>query len=585
MSFEVGSRIGDYEVIGILGTGGMGKVYKVRNTISERIEAMKVLHPNLTADVEAEGRFLREIKLLATLDHPNIAALHTALRVENQLVMIMELLEGVTLAEKLEKGPIPLGEAMEYTCQVLSALGYAHARGVIHRDIKPSNMMLTSNGVVKLMDFGIARMAADRKLTVTGSTLGSLYYMSPEQVKAEELDGRSDLYSLGVALYEMVTGARPFKGDSDYALMAAQLQENPVPPIQVDPTLPPALNAIILMALAKDRAERFQSAEAFRNALENVKTSLGSGAVASVPASVGAVPASTRDSGGLLEDAQQVAAPASTGGTLPVPPAVSATPTASTRSYRGFYMTAGALVAILVILLGATQLPKWHKAKAGSTLPATQEQVPSQGPAAAPASSPPAVEVPGTPTAPSSSPETSVPPTPDQTGSVTGGTTPVSGVEQHPQPSNAPSPQLPQRTAHRATDRGKHATGTSTTPEAPALGGTNATVESTPPAGSQTLSSGASDSAQREQLKESRKRLSFLAARARAVQASFEKLQQEQQAQGLSPRLDMTASLDRMKQFMDGAHDSLASGDIASAQENMDLAEREVENLEKFLGR
>jgi serine/threonine protein kinase len=194
MQLEIGSTIGDYQVVGMLGAGGMGKVYKVRNVISDRIEALKVLLPDLAGQSELADRFVREIKLQASLEHPNIAALHTALRVENQLLMLMEFVEGETLDQKLKGGPLPAAEAVEYIIQALAALSYAHQRGVIHRDIKPANMMLTPEGVIKLMDFGLAKAATDRKLTMTGTTMGSLYYMSPEQIQGSAaLDARSDL--------------------------------------------------------------------------------------------------------------------------------------------------------------------------------------------------------------------------------------------------------------------------------------------------------------------------------------------------------------------------------------------------------
>lgn len=271
--YAVGQRVGDYEVLGVLGAGGMGKVYRVRNTISERIEAMKILLPNLANQKELADRFLREIKVLASLDHPNIAAFRTALTLNDQLVMILEYVEGVTLASRLAQGPIPTTDAVNYADQVLAALTYAHKLNVIHRDIKPANMMLTPKGVVKLMDFGIARPSTENDdntaMTVAGTTLGSLNYMPPEQVKGEAVDARSDIYSLGVSLYELVTGQLPFRGDSGYALMAAQVKELPKPPITVRPDLPSALNEIILIALAKEPAKRFQSADAFRNALKS----------------------------------------------------------------------------------------------------------------------------------------------------------------------------------------------------------------------------------------------------------------------------------------------------------------------------
>ena len=272
---NIGERVGDYEIAGILGAGGMGQVYKVRNVISDRIEAMKVLLPNLGGDSALADRFLREIKVQATLDHPNIARLNTAQQVGNQLVMLMEYVEGSSIDTLLRSGPMELSESLQCTSQVLDALSYAHARGVVHRDIKPANIMLTPSGVVKLMDFGIARMQADRPLTRTGTTVGSLFYMSPEQINGGQPDLRSDLYSLGVTLYEMVTGRRPFVGDSDYSIMAAHLQQKPVAPIEIVAGVPLDLNDIILMAISKEPEQRFQSADAFHAAVRNFAGSVG----------------------------------------------------------------------------------------------------------------------------------------------------------------------------------------------------------------------------------------------------------------------------------------------------------------------
>jgi len=275
MSFVNGSRIGDYEVIGPLGAGGMGQVYKVRNLISDRLEAMKVLLPDLASEPELADRFLREIKMQANLDHPNIAKLHTALRIDDQLIMFMEFLEGVSLDQRVRQGPIPPEQAVDYVGQVLSALDYAHQHGVIHRDIKPGNMMLTAGGAVKLMDFGIAKATAEHGLTGTGMTLGSLYYMSPEQIQGANVDPRSDLYSVGVSLYEMVTGKKPFDGTNQFSIMSAHLEKAPIPPSEIERDIPPALSDLILMSLSRDPASRFQTAGAFRNALQSWAPAVG----------------------------------------------------------------------------------------------------------------------------------------------------------------------------------------------------------------------------------------------------------------------------------------------------------------------
>src|SRR5271157_4640120 len=273
MSENTPQRIGDYEIIRELGHGGMGKVLQVRNVLTDRIEAMKVVLPDLAGRSDFVSRFMREIKTLAGLDHPNIAALRTAFTAGDQFVMIIEYVEGVTLADKLQRGPFSTADALNYTSQALSALSYAHSKHVIHRDIKPGNMMLTPQGVVKLMDFGLARSVDEVGLTMTGTTLGSLDYASPEQVQSQPTDERSDLYSVGVSLYQMVTGQRMFSATSSFSIMEAQIKQTPRPPIEFVPTVPKTLNDVIMMAVSKDPAQRFQSADAFRNALSQINQS------------------------------------------------------------------------------------------------------------------------------------------------------------------------------------------------------------------------------------------------------------------------------------------------------------------------
>ncbi len=270
MSDGLNQRIGDYEILGVLGAGGMGKVYRVRNVISDRVEAMKILLPSLSDHREVGERFLREIKLVASLHHPNIANLCTAQTLENHLIMVMEFVDGDTFSDLLDRRAVPLKSALNYFDQALAALGYAHARGIVHRDIKPSNIMLTPDGVVKLMDFGIARSGADRALTQTGATIGTVSYMSPEQIAGKSTDGRSDLYSMGIFLYETITGEQPFKGTSDYELMAAHMNQAPRPPAECVPGVPEELNRIILKLLAKEPENRFQTADAVREAIRSM---------------------------------------------------------------------------------------------------------------------------------------------------------------------------------------------------------------------------------------------------------------------------------------------------------------------------
>jgi eukaryotic-like serine/threonine-protein kinase len=280
MVFAPGDRIGDYEVLSPIGAGGMGCVYKVRHAISQRIEALKVILPNASATPVIEERFLREIRVQASLEHPHIASLHNAFRVHDQLVMAMEYVEGVSLRDKLRSSGITLGQALEYASQVLGALAYAHGHGVVHRDIKPSNVMIGSHGMVKLLDFGLAISAIpgakDLEITQPGTMVGSPYYISPEQARGEHADARSDIYSAGAMLYEMLTGHPPFQatsgsGGGAYAVIAAHLHQIPRSPAEVNPEVPEGLANIVLKALAKKPAERFRTADDFLSALNGTR--------------------------------------------------------------------------------------------------------------------------------------------------------------------------------------------------------------------------------------------------------------------------------------------------------------------------
>jgi eukaryotic-like serine/threonine-protein kinase len=271
LGFEVGQRIADYEIVGLLGVGGMGRVYRVRNVISHRTEAMKVLLADLQAEPDLAARFVTEIRTLAGLDHPNIAQLHTALQAGNELVMMMEFVDGLTLQQLAEQAVLPSADVVNYMHQVLSALSFAHNHGVVHRDIKPANIMVTPQGIVKLTDFGIAKSKVERDLTCPGATVGSLNYMSPEQAQGGcPVDGRSDLYSVGVTMYELLAGYRPFDDESAYVILHSQLNVVPRPPIEINPLLRRPLSDLIMKALEKDPAKRFQSAAEFSDALSDV---------------------------------------------------------------------------------------------------------------------------------------------------------------------------------------------------------------------------------------------------------------------------------------------------------------------------
>ena len=577
--FTVGQSVGDYEVLSILGLGGMGKVYKVRNVISDRMEAMKVLLPDLTAHQSLADRFLREIRLLASLNHPNIAALRTALTYENQLVMIMEFVEGETLANRIARAPISTAEAVNYSEQILSALSYAHKHNIIHRDIKPANMMLTPQGVVKLMDFGIARSGTDGSLTSTGTTLGSLNYMPPEQVRGEAADARSDLYSFGISLYELLTGKLPFQGDSQYSLMTAQLNQQPPSPISLRADVPPALNEIILMAMAKEPADRFQSADAFCNALKSVPVSAlpspgttfaptpraplspddtlmgtlapGAGALgrmASPPATTQAAvrvpvppPAQPRSPSAIptvpLAPAPVAAAESA--------PAAYAPPPARSSS-RGLWLAIGSLLGAGVLIAAGVYIPRKMKTHADPE----QSNLPSQSTADSTAKPKSGTDGPGAITTPVGSVNV------DEKGNV--------------------SVQAPGVSITTTPDGNVNVSAPGTSVQA----GTNSKVDAKPKAAAPPVPAGPSP----EEIAKMEDEADRLSVRASTASRSVETLRQQQQADGYNLRADISSAQDRMQMYLAKGDAALKAKDLPKAQKYFDQADAELTKLEKFLG-
>jgi eukaryotic-like serine/threonine-protein kinase len=273
MALAPGTRLGPYEILAPLGAGGMGEVYRARDTRLERTVAIKILPTQFSSDPVRKQRFDREAKTISSLNHPHICILYDVGNQDGVDYLVMECIEGETLAKRLEKGPLALDHVLKYGAQIADALDKAHQNGVVHRDFKPGNIMLTTTGA-KLLDFGLARPTAtpatlatltamapaQSPMTHEGTLVGTFQYMSPEQVEGKELDGRSDIFSLGAVLYEMLTGKRAFEGKSHLSVMSAILEKEPQAISAMKPLTPPVLDHAILRCLAKNREERWQRA-------------------------------------------------------------------------------------------------------------------------------------------------------------------------------------------------------------------------------------------------------------------------------------------------------------------------------------
>ena len=273
MTLPAGTRLGSYEILAPIGAGGMGEVYRARDTKLDRDVAVKVLPESVAADPDTLARFEREAKAVAALSHPNILAIHDFGMHDGHAYAVMELLEGETLRGKLVAGPIPRKQAVDYALQVARGLSAAHEKGIMHRDLKPENLFVTKDGHVKILDFGLARRVdvfspegetshpTVSSYTQPGTVMGTMGYMSPEQVRGFPADHRSDIFSFGAILYELLTGAKAFKKDTASDTMAAILRDDPPETADSVRDASPGLDSIVRHCLEKDRDNRFQSAK------------------------------------------------------------------------------------------------------------------------------------------------------------------------------------------------------------------------------------------------------------------------------------------------------------------------------------
>lgn len=263
-----GSRLDHYLIEGQVGVGGMGVVHKAHDTLLDRKVALKILPPHLCENPDFVRRFANEARVQARIDSPHVVTLHALMEKELGLVLVMEYLEGETLEQRLRhQGPLSVKEAIDMFDQASLGVKHIHLMGIVHQDLKPANIFMTADGRIKLLDFGVAKLIDDQGVAQGGTMIGTLLYISPEQIKGREVDFRSDIYTLGVTLFEAVTGRLPFERKTNYALMHAHVQENPPPPRKYQAEIPRELEKVILKAIAKEPNRRFQTITDFRRAL------------------------------------------------------------------------------------------------------------------------------------------------------------------------------------------------------------------------------------------------------------------------------------------------------------------------------
>jgi len=543
----IGNQIANFRIVDKLGEGGMGVVFRAVDVQLDRPVAIKMLNADLARDPQVVERFRTEARAQANLNHVNLATLYAFLVDQGNAFMVMEFVEGETFEQIISRrGPIPPEDAVPWFKQALLGIGAAHRMGIIHRDIKPSNLMLNRQGIVKVMDFGIAKVVGTRGMTRTGMQLGTLPYMSPEQIQNRNVDVRTDIYALGITLYQMLSGHVPFESDSDFEIMNGHITAPPPPLTRMYPYAPVQYENVVMKALEKNPDNRYQTVEQFGAALEHPEGVPALAGAAPIPPGVrptiiemprplvagSAALAATAPAFATPTPAAQ-ASPATAPQAQPVPaapvplaPAVAASPATGKLAWNSRYTAAAAIAVAALILLAVLMFAR----------------------------KPPVAQAPA----------------------VVG-----------PAPAASTDSPLASQQAE-VTVTGQNPLGSSPSSQSPGQGSTAAPPASGPsasPPPQHPAKPHKTANPDRAEIDEVEHEVDQLTSRAAAVNNSLDRLQRQQAAAGYGLRGDIVSRQASMQTNLSKAQSAVQSGDVARAKRYANLAAADLEVLEKFLGR
>jgi predicted Ser/Thr protein kinase len=532
----IGEQVANFRVLEKLGEGGMGVVYKAMDVQLERPVAIKMLTPELSRNPEIVERFRTEARAQANLNHVNLATLYAFLVHEGNAFIVMEFVEGENFEQLIRRrGPLPDEDAIPWFKQALLGVGAAHRMGIVHRDIKPTNLMLNRQGIVKVMDFGIAKVVGVRGATRTGMQLGTPAYMSPEQIQGRPIDVRTDIYALGITLYQMLSGHVPFEEGSDFEIMRHQVSTPPPAMIELHPYAPARYQQVVTKAIEKNPEDRYRSVEEFGAALERPESLATPVAAATLDAPKRTVLETAAGRTYVTAAAAAQSQPATPAPMTPIPAAVTPAPAGGSKWNSRYTMAAG-IIVVAAVLLGIVMFARKPSAapistvggSAGAALPQPQVEMTGSG----------TLNVPGN------------------------GSGPAGSGQQVSEHTQANVQQSPNKVKTKMTASNRTVPG----------GGT---ADQPPPQPTVDM----------KLLQDLETENDHLESRAAAVESSLDALEQQMHQSGLGLRGDMVSARASMRTDMVKAKQALDGSDTDRARHYLDQANAEISKLERFLGR